>query len=61
MFNICIIGMITIPYVLYANLLFDIANNENIETVYSFVKVLTQIGRSVNGGTKVSRNLQIKY
>jgi len=53
--------MLIESYVLYANQLFDIANNENIETVYSFVKVLTQIGRSVNGGTKVSRNLQIKY
>ena len=56
-----IISMFIIPYVFYVNLLFGIANNENIETVYSFVKVLTQIGGSVNGGTKVSRNLQIKY
>lgn len=61
MFNIYIISMLIKSYVLYANRLFDMANNKNIETVYSFVKVLTQIGRSVNGGTKVSRNLQIKY
>ena len=61
MFNIYIISMLIKSYGLYANRLFDMANNKNIETVYSFVKVLTQIGRSVNGGTKVSRNLQIKY